>query len=140
MNYETSVEIDAAPDRVWAVVSAVERWPELLDFYNSVEWLDGGSLAVGSRARISQKRMPKLVWTVTEVDAGRVFTWETRSPGVRTSGSHLVADLGDGRARLTLSIAQVGPGAGMAGLMTGRQTRRYVDAEAAGMKRAAEAS
>jgi hypothetical protein len=120
-------------------MSAVERWPEWIETYRDVTWLNGG-MAVGAKARISQKRMPKLEWTVTAVEPGVSFSWETRTPGVHTLGAHTVTDAGEGRARMTLSLEQSGPGAGLVGLLVGGQTRRYVDLEAASLKRAAESA
>jgi hypothetical protein len=82
--------------------------------------------------------MPKLVWQVTEVEEGRSFTWVASSPGVRTVARHAVDADPEGGSRLTLTLEQEGPLAGLVGLLMGRQTRRYVRTEAAGLAAAAE--
>jgi uncharacterized protein YndB with AHSA1/START domain len=139
MQFETTVEIDAAPQDVWAVLVDVRRWPEWTDSMQEVSWLDGATATVGARARVKQPDMPALTWAVTELDPGRSFSWETSSVGVRTHGSHAIAAIGDGRSRLTLGLHQSGALAGPIGVLTGSRTRRFVRMEAEGLKRAAEA-
>ena len=79
-----TVTIAAPPERVWAVIVDVARWPERIPTVDSVERLDDGPLTVGSRTRLRQPKLPEAVWTITELDQGRSFTWESRSPGIAT--------------------------------------------------------
>lgn len=133
-----AVTVAAPPERVWEVLTEVERWPERIPTVASVERLDEGPLRVGSRARLQQPRLPEAVWSVTEVDEGRSFTWESRSRGVAISADHVVEPHGD-TTRLTLSVSLSGPLAPVGWLMTKGLTRRYVETEAASIKRVAEA-
>ncbi len=132
-----TVTIAAPPERVWSVVVDVDRWPERIPTVDAVERLDAGPLVVGSRTRLQQPRLPTAVWTVTELTQGSSFTWVSRSPGVTVTASHLVEPHPDG-SRLTLAVDVSGPIAWMGWLMTRSLTRRYVETEAASMKRAAE--
>lgn len=136
--HQHAVTISAPPERVWEVLADVERWPERIPTVDAVERLDPGPLAVGSRTRLQQPKLPEAVWTVTELDEGRSFTWTSRSPGVAISAAHVVESQGDA-TRLTLSVTLSGPVAPVGWLMTRGLTRRYVETEAASVKRAAEA-
>ena len=138
MTLETAIDIEAAPESVWAALTDVESWPKWTPSMTFVQRLDGGELALGSQARIHQPRLPELVWTVTALQPGRSFTWQAQSAGVKTAGDHEVAAPGGGRVRLIVSIRQTGPLAALVGLLTARQTRRYLSLEAAGFKRCCE--
>jgi uncharacterized membrane protein len=140
MNFHDSVEIGAPAADVWRVFSDVERWPEWTASVRSVEIAEGAGVEPGARARIRQPRLPVLTWEVTEVDPGVSWTWVASSPGVVTTARHTVTPVGPDAARVDQVIEQRGPLAGIAGLVTGRLTRRYLATEAAGLKRRCEAA
>jgi uncharacterized protein YndB with AHSA1/START domain len=139
MRYATTVEIGAPPERVWAVLEDVEHWPDWTASIRTVEPLAAGGLAVGSGFRVGQPRMPALVWRVTALEPGRAFTWVARSPGIATTAVHEIEPADDGRSKVTLRVEQSGPLAGLLGWLTAGQTRRYVQMEADGLRRRAEA-
>jgi hypothetical protein len=128
MHIETSTTTPAEPDRLWEVMTDVEKWPEWIDVYQAVRRADEGPLKVGSRARVKQKSFAAGDWVVTELDEGRVFEWENRQAGVRTVGRHVVTADGDG-TRLTLQLEQTGVLAGVVGWLMGGRIRQYVDKE-----------
>jgi uncharacterized membrane protein len=132
-----TVTVDAPPERVWAVVADVARWPERIPTVHAVERLDAGPLRVGSRTRLEQPRLPTAVWTVTELADGSSYTWESRSPGVTVTAAHVVEPHPDG-SRLTLSVNVSGPMSRIGWLMTRSLTKRYVETEAASLRRVAE--
>ncbi len=125
---ESIRHIPATPTRVWETLSDVARWPEWLDTVRSLERLDSGPLRVGSKARISQPKLPTALWEVTEVVDGRLFTWESRAPGILSIGRHEVVPDGDG-ARVSLSIEWQGPLSFLTRLLWGRLTQEYVERE-----------
>ncbi|MFI6094776.1 SRPBCC family protein [Lentzea sp. NPDC051213] len=134
-----TVTIAAPPEQVWAVVVDVERWPERIPTVESVERLDAGPLALGTRTRLRQPKLPEGVWTVTEFVDGSSYTWESRSSGVTVVATHVVEPDPAG-SRLTLAITVSGLLSGIGWLMSRSLTKRYVEAEAASIKKAAEAS
>ncbi len=132
-----TVTIAAPPERVWAVVVDVDRWPERIPTVDSVERLDPGPLAVGSRTQLQQPRLGTAVWTVTELTDGSSFTWESTSAAVSITAGHTVEPHPEG-SRLVLAVTVSGPMARLGWLMTRSLTKRYVETEAAAIKKVAE--
>jgi uncharacterized membrane protein len=138
VHHETSIEIAASPEHIWSTLSDVERWPDWTRSVSDVERLDDGDFGAGSRARVKQPGMPRLVWEVTEYVPGKVFSWASKAPGVTTTGGHrLVVDQGD-RVTVTLTMDQEGFLAPVVWRLTGSRSRRYVQMEADGLKRRCE--
>jgi uncharacterized membrane protein len=136
---EVVVDVDASPERVWTIMSDVERWPEWTASIRSVRLLEDRPFGVGSTARVKQPRFPPATWRVTRFEPGVEFVWESKSPGAYTVGEHRVAPHGNG-SRATLAIRQSGPLMALMMPFTRGITRRYVDMEAAGLKERAEES
>jgi uncharacterized protein YndB with AHSA1/START domain len=139
VHYQVAGPIAAPVQQVWSVLADVERTPEWSASMTSVQRLDDGPFGVGSRVRIEQPRLPAAVWQVTELTPERSFTWTTSRAGVTTSASHVLEPTDNG-TRVTLVVDQAGPLAGVAGLLFGSLTRRYVDTELAGLTARSEAS
>ena len=133
-----TVEIAAPAERVWEVLTDVERWSEWTETVNSVTRLDEGPLRSGSRAKISQPKIPETEYVVTELDPGRSFTWVASGPGVKTTARHDVEALPDGGARVTLAVEQSGWLGSVMGRFYRSLTRRYLANEAAGLKARSE--
>lgn len=131
MRYETSSTTAAEPSRLWAVVTDVERWPEWIDVYEEVRRTSPGPLAVGATAHVKQKGLAAGDWTVTELDEGQMFVWESRQPGARIVGRHVVSAEPSGGSRLTLQLEMTGWASGITGLLLGKKARSYVDRECA---------
>jgi uncharacterized membrane protein len=140
MQFETTVQIQAPPEAVWTALTDVQGWPQWTDSIREVRWIDDRGMRIGARARIEQPGTPTLVWTVSEIDAGRGFTWETSSPGVTTVGTHVVRAAGEDGSTLTLGLKQSGALSGLVKALFGGRTRKYVQMEADGLKRAAESA
>jgi uncharacterized membrane protein len=138
MHHESTAVVTASPERVWEVLTDVERWPEQIAVDESVERLDDGPLKVGSRAKVKQEKLAAGVWEVTELVPGESFVWTSRQPGVRLTGRHTVTAEPAGGSRLTLAFEQSGPLSWLVSLLLGRVVRRYVDAESAALKSTAE--
>jgi len=139
MAYETSIEIDAAPEKVWAVLTDVRRWPEWTASMQKIEPRGGDELAVGSKFRIKQPKVPAVTWEVTEFEPERSFTWTATSPGVTTVAEHRITPIGPSKVEVHLGIRRSGRLAGLVSGLSASLTRRYVAMEAEGLKQRCEA-
>ena len=137
MHASVTIDIDAPPERVWAVMANVEAWPQWTASVTEVERLDTGRFDVGSRVRIRQPRLPVAVWTVDGLESGRSFTWVTGLPGFRSTARHVVERRRTG-SRVTLEIDQRGLVGELVGRWMAGLTERYLNLEAVGLKRRAE--
>ena len=136
MDTEVTFPVHAPAERVWAILSDVERWPSWTASVQQVV-LDG-PLEVGAVAKIRQPKLPPTAWTVTEVVPGRSFTWESKAPGSRAVGEHEITPADDGTCEVRLRLEQRGPVGSVVGLLYRGLTKRYVQMEADGL--AAEAT
>jgi uncharacterized membrane protein len=132
------VAIAAPPEVVWSVYSDVERWPAWTRSVTRVEPLDGAGIEPGRRFRITQPRLPVLVWQVTEVRPGRSWRWTATSPGAVTDAWHEVAPDGEAASVATLGVDQRGPLGTVVGVLYRWLTQRYLALEADGLKRTSE--
>ena len=138
IDYSISVQIDAPPERVWPVMSDIERWHEWTPSIRSVRRTNAGPFEVGARARVYQPKLPPANWIVTALHDGRSFVWESRAPGVHVIARHAIEPVGAG-SRATLSIQYSGVIGTIFGRLTAGINRRYIALEADGLKRRAEA-
>ncbi|MCU1453527.1 MAG: cyclase/dehydrase [Acidimicrobiales bacterium] len=135
---EVSIHIEGDAARVWREMIDVERWPEWTASVTSIERLDDGPFAVGSRARIRQPGMPAGIWTVTELEPERSFTWAMSMPGVASTAEHILTATPAGGVDLMLTIDQRGLLAPLVGRLGDRRTVRLMTMEAEGLKRQVE--
>lgn len=137
MRWTITTPIDAPAARVWELTTAIEGWPAMTPTVTVAELLDPGPLRVGSRARLVQPGQRPAVWTVTELEPGRSFTWRSARPGLAMVGTHVVEPAGDG-CTSTLALELAGPLARLVAPLAASRARRTIATENAGLKAAAE--
>lgn len=137
LRYSVNIDIDAPAERVYEVMTDIDRWHEWTPSITSIKRLDGEGFAVGRRAMIRQPKFPPAMWTVSRIVPGRRFEWVNRAPGLRVTGHHAVEPLGKG-SRATLGLSYDGIFGGLLAWMTEGITRRYLEMEAKGLKARAE--
>ena len=76
---------------------------------------------------------------MSAVEPEHSFVWQTGVPGVRTVAGHRVEATESNGTHVTLSLSWSGPLAPLIGLLYGKQSRRYVEMEAQGLKQRCEA-
>lgn len=127
INEETIVH--ASPQAVWAVMSDIAGWPDLLSTVDKVTPLDSGPDGVGSRFAVKQPGLPELIYEVTQWVPDEDFTWVATSLGVRTVGRHLIS-VGEGGTRLCVSLEWQGPLSKVIAALFGARTADFVRVEA----------
>jgi uncharacterized protein YndB with AHSA1/START domain len=135
---EVAVDIAASPQRIWAVLIEVEKWPEWTPSMKAVQRLDSGPFHTGSKARIRQPRLPATVWQVTDFQHDHAFTWEAKALGARTIAEHRIIPQPTGLCTVVLSVRQTGFLTPVLRPLLSTLTRRYVEMEAQGLKRRCE--
>ncbi|MEJ2863905.1 SRPBCC family protein [Actinomycetospora flava] len=134
MRHDSTADIPAPVEDVWAVLVDVERWPEWTSTMRRVKILDGAGIAPGTRVRIAQPRLPVLVWTVDEVRPGEAFSWVSGPAAGRTRATHELTVLPVGGTRIALGLDQRGLSA-VFGVLTTGLTRSYLRTEADSLRR-----
>ena len=137
VDFHISIDIAAPADVVWSVMEDAEHWHEWTPSVRSIRLLDTGPLRVGSRALVRQPKFPPGVWQVTALDPGRSFTWRTGLPLMWVHAHHYVTPI-EGGTRATLSLRFVGPLGRLMGRLTRDINNRYLEYEAAGLKKRSE--
>jgi uncharacterized membrane protein len=132
-----SLHIHAPPEKVFAVLRDIERWPEWTSTMTSVQRVQSGAFAVGSTAHVRQPRLRPALWRVTELEDQRNFTWTTRSLGLRMTAGHLIEPQGAG-SRVTLSFELSGFMAPAVWWFYGGLIERYITTESQGLKKRSE--
>lgn len=73
MKFSSSLEVDAPPEKVWALVNELEEWPRWIPSIKKIEKLSEGALGEGSQIRVTAKSIitVKLLMTITEFVPGQ---------------------------------------------------------------------
>ena len=130
----------APADRLWEVMSDVRQWPRWLPTVDAVTPLDPARPdEVGASYAVAQPGLPRAVWTITDIEPGRSFTWESAQPGIRSVGTHVLRPGPAGSTTIQLGIAWTGVLAPLLRLVVGRRAQDYVTREAEALDRTARA-
>jgi carbon monoxide dehydrogenase subunit G len=140
MRFEQSIEIEAPQQRVWEVLTDLERWPERMETVDAVELLTPPPATTGTRVRLRQPKLPEGIWEVTVWEPPSSFEFRQHAGGVTSVAVHRVAALDNGRSRLILTLELRGLLVPVFGRIYRDLTNRYMTIEAQGVKRAAEAA
>ena len=132
-----SIDIAAPIDTVWALTLDVESWPEISPTMTSVNRLDDGPLQVGSQARIKQPGQGPRTWTVTRLEAPRMFSWTTTIMGVTVIASHELVATERG-CRNLLRVEMTGTGSALLTAVSRRPILKAITQENEGFRAAAE--
>lgn len=133
-----SRQIAAPAALVWKRMAVVAAWPQWLPTVSRVEPASTGDLAMGASFRVVQPKLRPAVWTVSALNPGRNFVWESSSTGLRLWANHTVEQTPDGGSRIELELRFHGLLAPLVALLAGGITERYLAIEAEALKQHAE--
>lgn len=135
---ERTIEIEAPPEVVWRVLIDVEKWPEWTRSMRKIEVMGDAPFGKGSSARVAARGAPKAVWTVTEFEENRSFTWAAKTANFVAVAEHVIEPAEYGSS-VTLSVTVTGSWiVNVAGPLMALAMRRGVRQEAEGLKRRSE--
>lgn len=101
-----SRHVDAPRQRVWDVVTDLDRSPEVISAIQKIERVQGDGFGLGTRWRETRTmfgREATEVMEVTEVDPPRGYVVETEGAGTHYRSEFSLTDEGDG-TRLTMTF------------------------------------
>lgn len=93
-------DIDAPAERVWDLLTNVDRWPDWGPTVRRAE-LDGNSFEAGAVGTVTTSVGVSLPFQITEFEAGRRWTWAVA--GVPAT-DHTVVALGEMRSRAGFGV------------------------------------
>lgn len=137
MNIQHELQIAASPARVWDITIDVEALPELTPTMTDVVKLESGPLVVGSTVRIKQPAQRSKVWTVTELEPSRRFSWTTTSAAITMTAIHDLTETATGTSN-TLSVEIGGRLAPVIGRLLRRPIAKALAVENEAIKATAE--
>jgi uncharacterized protein YndB with AHSA1/START domain len=103
-----STFIACPADHVWEATTDIDSWPDWAPTVQTARRLDKLRFGIGSQASIKQPMQSRTIWTVTEIEEGRYFAWETSGNAFRMQSTHQVSRHGDG-TKCTLKVKLIGP-------------------------------
>ena len=135
--YTNIIHIDAPIERVWQILSDLERWPLWTPTVLSVRRLDDQTQPVGRRYRLHQPRLGRADWIVTDWIRQIGFVWVCKRPGILLVAEHKLRPEGNGCAvQLLLKVS--GLLAPLVVRYAASIINEYLRLEAAGLQRRSE--
>ena len=103
MKFSASVEINAAPEKVWLLVNKVEEWPKWIPSLKKIERVTKGPLGMGSQVLVVARSLitVNLLMTITEFVEGHRVVMEGKVLGVKMTRYYEYEPVGQNRTKLT---------------------------------------
>jgi len=140
MDIERLTEIAAMPERVWSVMTDVERWPEWTASVTSVEVLDKGPVGAGEPSAHPAAALARRRLDGDRIRGPRYFEWQTRRWALEASAATGWKPAGTGGTRAALSLNWSGWLAPLIHPVYRNLSLSYGETEAQGLKRRCEGS
>jgi uncharacterized membrane protein len=110
MKFESSVEIDAPMETIWAEVKDPEEWSQWVPSIKKVEMVSKGPLGIGGQVRVTAKAgiTVNLLMTITEFIPKQCIVMEGKILGAKLIRSYTIKPLNH-KTRFTASGEVSGP-------------------------------
>ena len=98
MRFETTIDINAPVDRVWALIDRLEEWPRWMPSIKSIERLSTEPLAVGSQLSVTAKvsRLTvRLLMTIIDLVPERRVIMQGKALGTKLTRFYALQPVGD---------------------------------------------
>jgi uncharacterized membrane protein len=104
MRFESSIDINAPAERIWALIDKLEEWPQWMPSIKRIERVPKGPLAVGSQlsvtARVNGLTL-KLLMTITKFVPERNVVLEGKTLGTKLTRFYAL-EPASGRTKITI--------------------------------------
>lgn len=104
MRFESSIDVNAPPDKVWALIDKLEQWPLWMPSIKKIERISEGPLTVGSQlsviAKVSSLTV-KLSMTIIKFVPEQTVVMQGKAWGTNLTRFYILEPL-DGKTKVTI--------------------------------------
>jgi len=104
MRFESSIDINATADKVWALVDKLEEWPQWMPSIKKIERLSEGPLTVGSQLSVTAEvsgLTVTLLMAITEFVPERSVVLEGKALGTKLTRFYNLEPV-NGKTKVTI--------------------------------------
>jgi len=104
MRFESSIDINAPAEKVWAMIDKLEEWPQWMPSIKKIERLSKGPLGVGSQLSVTAKvsgLTVKLLLTITEFVPERTVVMQGKALGTNLTRFYTLEPV-NGKTKVTI--------------------------------------
>ncbi len=104
MRFESSIDINAPAEKVWALVDKLEEWPQWMPSIKKIERLSKEPLTVGSKFSVTAKvsRLTvKLLMTITKFVPERTVVLQGKALGTKLTRFYILEPV-NGKTKVTI--------------------------------------
>jgi carbon monoxide dehydrogenase subunit G len=104
MRFESSIEINAPAEKVWALIDRLEEWPQWMPSIKKIERVSQGPLMAGSQLSVTAKvsgLTVTLLMTITEFVPERNVVMEGKALGTKLTRFYTLEPV-NGKTKVTI--------------------------------------
>ena len=104
MRFESSIDIDAPPEKVWTLIDRLEQWPQWMPSIKKIERVSKGPLTAGSQLSVTAKvsgLTVKLLMTIIKFVPERTVVMQGKALGTSLTRFYNLEPLND-KTRATI--------------------------------------